>query len=145
MDQFILSFLNPMFTDCHTEKYDDSPRKGVPCIFPFKYKDKRYNECTKDGHSKFWCSTKVDENGNHEKKWGNCADDCSNEGGGMLFYNSKSQLIFSSTLVPLSHLKNISCLGQKLRYHDEPIKVYVLLHVIAISETQWKISLKKLD
>ena len=69
-----------IFTVCHTEE-------GTPCIFPFKYKDKRYNECTKDGHSKFWCSTKVDENGNHEKKWGNCADDCSNEGGGVLFCN----------------------------------------------------------
>ena len=76
-----------IFTVCHTEE-------GTPCIFPFKHKDKWYNECTKDDHSesKFWCSTKVDENGNHDKEWGNCADNCSNEGGGMLFITQNPNL-----------------------------------------------------
>ena len=62
-----------LFTECHT-------KKGVPCVFPFKYKNKIYNECTKVNNDKFWCSTEVDENGNFKSSgdefWGNCDDNC---------------------------------------------------------------------
>ena len=73
--------MNLIFTDCHTEKYDDSPRKGVPCIFPFIYKDIKYGECTNVDSKKFWCSAEVDENGIHVTgSWGNCDKNCKNEG-----------------------------------------------------------------
>jgi len=55
-------------------------RKGKPCIFPFKYGEKEYNTCTKDGdddvHEK-WCSTKVDGDGVHiSGEWGKCSIGC---------------------------------------------------------------------
>ena len=51
------------------------------CIFPFVYSGKTYNECinVNDPNGKFWCSTKVDTNGNHVKSyWGYCDRNCSN-------------------------------------------------------------------
>ena len=81
MGQFIVSFLNPIITDCHTEKYDDSPRKGVPCVFPFIYKDMTYLECTNVESEKYWCSAEVDEDGKHViGSWGYCDKNCKNEG-----------------------------------------------------------------
>ncbi len=52
-----------------------------PCIFPFAYDGVIYNNCTEvnDPDNKAWCSTKVDENGNHVKSggfWGHCGQDC---------------------------------------------------------------------
>ncbi|XP_061778196.1 macrophage mannose receptor 1 [Nerophis ophidion] len=45
---------------------------GAPCLFPFKYGEKWYSECTKDGRTdgQLWCATKT--NYNNEKKWGFC-------------------------------------------------------------------------
>lgn len=45
---------------------------GAPCQFPFKYSDKWYSECTKDGRSdgQLWCGTDRDYDKN--KKWGFC-------------------------------------------------------------------------
>ena len=44
-------------------------RKGVPCVFPFKYAGKTYHNCTYDYSRTFqyfpWCSTKVSRNGKH--------------------------------------------------------------------------------
>jgi hypothetical protein len=56
----------------------------VECIFPFKYQDILFNECTtlNDPDGKFWCSTKVDESGNHvvgQGEWGYCDPDCETE------------------------------------------------------------------
>ena len=45
------------------------------------YSGKTYNECinVNDPDGKFWCSTKVDTNGNHVKSyWGYCGQNCSN-------------------------------------------------------------------
>ena len=57
------------------------PDPDQSCIFPFKFQDKIYNECPfdPDDPSKTWCSTKVDNNGNHvvgQKKWGHCSASC---------------------------------------------------------------------
>lgn len=40
------------------------------CVFPFKFKNKIYNTCTKSGFSKFWCSTTSSYDKN--KLWGYC-------------------------------------------------------------------------
>ena len=56
-----------------------SPNKE--CVFPFKLKGHSYNSCTdyssRDGA--FWCSTKVDSDGNHisnQDLWGICGPNC---------------------------------------------------------------------
>ena len=43
-------------------------------MFPFKFKGKTYNDCTYDkGKSNAWCSTKVDEFGEHvDGHWIKC-------------------------------------------------------------------------
>ena len=50
-----------------------------PCRFPFKHKGKTYNSCTTDEDSdgKYWCSTKVDSNGELVRgNWGYCDENC---------------------------------------------------------------------
>ncbi|XP_047205018.1 macrophage mannose receptor 1 [Girardinichthys multiradiatus] len=46
---------------------------GAPCQFPFKFLEKWYAECTKDGRpdGQKWCATEKDYD--KEKKWGFCA------------------------------------------------------------------------
>ena len=58
------------------------PADGKPCVFPFKFQGKTYSTCTNrikhKKHNLPWCSTKVDERGNHishQRKWGNCEED----------------------------------------------------------------------
>jgi len=67
----------PGTTACLT----DNARK--PCVFPFEYKGKTYNGCTKDGHDdhQWWCNTNTDDMlgrfGNvvsGGKNWGHCMD-----------------------------------------------------------------------
>lgn len=45
---------------------------GGPCQFPFKFHEKWYAECTKDGRSdgQLWCATERDYD--KAKKWGFC-------------------------------------------------------------------------
>ncbi|XP_077592286.1 macrophage mannose receptor 1 [Stigmatopora nigra] len=45
---------------------------GTPCMFPFKFGEQWYSECTKAGRSdgQMWCATVADYN--NEKKWGFC-------------------------------------------------------------------------
>ncbi|XP_036377634.1 macrophage mannose receptor 1-like [Megalops cyprinoides] len=45
---------------------------GSPCMFPFKFKEKWYAECTLDGRSDgfLWCATETDYD--KDKKWGFC-------------------------------------------------------------------------
>ena len=69
--------------DCITVR--GGPQVNVPCVFPFKFRDKEYNKCTTvaDDNNKPWCSTKVDSNGFHigkEQNWGYCGPQCPTEG-----------------------------------------------------------------
>ena len=52
-----------------------------PCTFPFIYEEVKYYNCTvvNDPDGKPWCSTKVDDDGNHVQSggyWGHCGQDC---------------------------------------------------------------------
>ena len=52
-----------------------------PCILPFRHNGETYNNCTEvsDPEKKPWCSTKVDQLGNHVRSggyWGHCNEDC---------------------------------------------------------------------
>ena len=52
-----------------------------PCMFPFNYDGGTYDTCTNvnDPDGKLWCSTKLDEYGNHDQSggyWGHCGQDC---------------------------------------------------------------------
>ena len=56
----------------------DGPSNGVPCVFPFTFNEKKYEECAHDQDG-FWCSTKTDENGEHnyeQGNWGICGQNC---------------------------------------------------------------------
>ena len=50
---------------------------GEDCVFPFIYKEKIYNKCTKEDsiNSLPWCATNVKENGEiFRSNWGDCED-----------------------------------------------------------------------
>ena len=60
---------------------EEGPQKNKSCVFPFRFRDTVYTECTdvSDREGKFWCSTKVDNNGNHIGQQGNygfCDERC---------------------------------------------------------------------
>jgi hypothetical protein len=59
---------------------EDSSNLKKPCIFPFKLqaRSEDLNTCTNDGDpdGKYWCSTKTNRNGVHQKgHWGYCIDE----------------------------------------------------------------------
>lgn len=63
---------------CRTEGGGNSNRK---CLFPFIFREKIYRGCTNDydPNGRLWCSTLVDENGNHisgQGEWGYCSNNC---------------------------------------------------------------------
>ena len=48
-----------------------NPEPDKPCIFPFKYRGKTYNECTTEGWGNiYWCGTVPTAQGN--AGWGLC-------------------------------------------------------------------------
>ena len=57
----------------------------APCIFPFIYKNKTYDSCTKEGSEsdEFWCATKVNDTGHYPEEndyyWAKCKDFCAFE------------------------------------------------------------------
>ena len=60
---------------------DKGPQKNKACVFPFRIKGVLYRDCTneKDPEGKFWCSTKIDEEGAHVEgkgHWGYCREGC---------------------------------------------------------------------
>lgn len=44
--------------------------EGDPCVFPFIFNGKSYDECVLEGRAKLWCSTTADYDRDHE--WGFC-------------------------------------------------------------------------
>ena len=59
----------------------DGPGSGLPCKFPFKYREIVYDSCIDlmKQYTKYkpWCSTNVTEAGNHIRgNWGNCDESC---------------------------------------------------------------------
>lgn len=54
------------------------PNPGKNCIFPFTWQGTTYHGCPEDSDG-VWCSTKVDNAGNHvtgEDEWGICGQNC---------------------------------------------------------------------
>merc|ERR1712173_579491 len=57
------------------------PASGKPCVFPFTWQGKTFTSCTKEGddQGKLWCSTMVDQAGNHvagQGQYGFCSQTC---------------------------------------------------------------------
>ena len=64
---------------CQTTNEPGSKVKNAPCKFPFTNNGKKYDSCTTDSDpdGRFWCSTKVDQSGNHQTgNWGYCSQKC---------------------------------------------------------------------
>ena len=71
-----------------TTKSGPDPNK--PCIFPFKWKDAWHTYCINEVGGA-WCSTSVDDSGNHigrKNNWGHCGPECP----GMDLYNKSRQI-----------------------------------------------------
>lgn len=65
--------------ECRTTETER--RSNQPCVFPWKYKGKMYDGCKNENDGLRWCSTKVDENGDHMKgEWGQCDEECPSAG-----------------------------------------------------------------
>ena len=57
------------------------------CAFPFIYKGKKYNGCSKDVKGKWWCATKVDSRGNMiADKWARCNEYCATDDGNLCIF-----------------------------------------------------------
>lgn len=69
---------------------------GFPCVFPFKYNNKWYYECTKDGKESEWCATTTHYE--QDEKWGFCPN-----AGKMLLVFSLPPARVCSLLVILGH------------------------------------------
>ena len=62
-------------------KTSGGPSANAPCVFPFKFRGEIHNECNWDGDSSngAWCSTLIDDSGQHvggKGNWGNCGSKC---------------------------------------------------------------------
>ena len=61
---------------------DGGADPNKPCIFPLKFNGGTHYACIwdpMDSSAAAWCSTKVDDQGNHiggQGNWGNCGSDC---------------------------------------------------------------------
>ncbi len=67
------------FFDRCDKTNSEGPRKLQNCVFPFTLRNKTFDACTieTDPEGKYWCSTKLDEDGNHQRgEWGYCDLDC---------------------------------------------------------------------
>ena len=51
-------------------------KEGDECVFPFKYKDVTYNNCTSVDVYQPWCATNFDDNLEEILAWGLCLPDC---------------------------------------------------------------------
>lgn len=69
---------------------------GFPCVFPFKYNNKWYYECTRDGKESEWCATTTHYE--QDEKWGFCP----NAGKMLLVFSLPPPRVYS-LLVVLGH------------------------------------------
>ena len=63
--------------NCRTTSDSPAGSQNVPCALPFRFQGKLKNGCTTDADpdGRYWCSTKVDQDGNHVRgfgHWGYC-------------------------------------------------------------------------
>ncbi|CAH3116462.1 unnamed protein product, partial [Pocillopora meandrina] len=68
------------------------------CVFPFIYKGRRYNSCTRTRHSRRWCA--ITPNYDRDKKWGNCVSKNEIKQG----VNMKGCLFHVSYITGVSHV-----------------------------------------
>nr|XP_060473234.1 cation-independent mannose-6-phosphate receptor [Panthera onca] len=57
--------------------------EGDPCVFPFIFNGKSYDECVLEGRAKLWCSTTADYDRDHE--WGFCRHSNSHRTSAIIF------------------------------------------------------------
>ena len=73
-----------MISACVTRTEDGGKNgKGKKCIFPFIYKNIKYEKCTTVDSITPWCSTNVDKSKHHIEDggfWGACPETCPVEG-----------------------------------------------------------------
>lgn len=63
--------------ECRTKH--TGPELDKPCVFPFQYTGKEYNECTTDGYgSSYWCGTTFSVT---NIGWGTCSSSYISEPG----------------------------------------------------------------
>ena len=69
-----------LVVECRTTVANPFPSRSVPesdkpCVFPFQYKGKEFNECTTEGYgSQFWCGTTYSVG--EWTGWGLCSGPC---------------------------------------------------------------------
>ncbi|KAF7462368.1 cation-independent mannose-6-phosphate receptor [Marmota monax] len=56
---------------------------GDPCVFPFTFNGKSYEECVLEGRARLWCSTTADYDRDHE--WGFCRQTNSHRTSAIIF------------------------------------------------------------
>ncbi|XP_023074848.1 cation-independent mannose-6-phosphate receptor isoform X1 [Piliocolobus tephrosceles] len=57
--------------------------EGIPCVFPFTFNGKSYEECIIESRAKLWCSTTADYDRDHE--WGFCRHSNSHRTSSIIF------------------------------------------------------------
>ena len=85
--------------DCFVVEKKSNETK--PCIIPFIYQERLFNGCTDfvDIRAKPWCSTEVNENGEHiigQGTWGECKDVCEMDRKGKLTSSNGMSFLRSS-------------------------------------------------
>ncbi len=79
-----LSLISSKFFSDDCSVTEEGTGETKPCIFPFKYKDQAFTQCTtvNDPQHEAWCSTEVDSDGNQVPSggfWGHCVPECENQ------------------------------------------------------------------
>ena len=72
LSTLFLIFHNLTRVEAQICKTSGGPSSNKKCVIPFKWNGKTYNKCPPDPEKtgKYWCSTKVDNNGVHIPKIG---------------------------------------------------------------------------
>ena len=81
---FLLCFVTQCNSECLTKVTDGGTQSPEACVFPFIYRSRRFEKCTKlfDPEGLLWCSVEVDARGRHvvsRERWGHCTESCNQE------------------------------------------------------------------